>query len=112
MIGILVNLNLVFFYGAPLSTISTVIKTRSSASIHIWTMITNTANGLFWGAYGLAVLDPFIFVPNGVGAGLGVIQIFLCVTFPRTSSVSYKNQTTKEVDGTAKSLASRDFDES
>ena len=83
IVGILVNMNLVFFYGAPLSTILQVLKTRNSASIHIRTMITNTANGSFWMAYGFAILDPFIYVPNGLGALLGVIQIFLCMTFPR-----------------------------
>jgi solute carrier family 50 protein (sugar transporter) len=81
--GTCVNLNLVFFYGAPLSTIWTVLRTRSSASVHIPTMLTNTANGAFWFAYGLAVMDPFVAVPNGLGAGLGVAQFFLCVMFPR-----------------------------
>ena len=48
IVGVLVNFNLVFFYGAPLSTIATVLKTRNSASIHIRTMVTNTLNGTFW----------------------------------------------------------------
>jgi solute carrier family 50 protein (sugar transporter) len=83
IVGCVVNVNLVFFYGAPLSTIRTVLQTRNSASIHLLTMATNTANGAFWGAYGLAVLDPFVYVPNGLGAALGVVQIFLVLTFPR-----------------------------
>lgn len=62
IVGILVNFNLVFFYGAPLSTIYTVLRERNSASIHIPTMITNTLNGSFWTAYGFAILDPFIIV--------------------------------------------------
>lgn len=82
-VGIVVNLNLLFFYGAPLSTIFTVIKTRNSVSIHKWTLMTNTANGAFWGVYGLARLDPFIYVPNLLGVFLGVVQIFLILTFPR-----------------------------
>jgi len=83
IIGVVVNLNLVFFYGAPLSTIWTVLKTQNSASIHIGTMLTNTANGVFWTAYGIAVVDWFVIVPNGLGALLGVIQMVLCVIFPR-----------------------------
>lgn len=83
IVGILVNLNLVFFYGAPLSTIWTVLRTRNSASVHIPTMIASTANGLFWGSYGLAILDPFVAVPNGLGTALGVIQCFLVMSFPR-----------------------------
>jgi solute carrier family 50 protein (sugar transporter) len=34
IIGTIVNLNLIVFYGAPLSTIAKVFKTRSSRSIH------------------------------------------------------------------------------
>lgn len=83
VVGVIVNCNLLFFYGAPLSTILRVLKTRNSASIHIWTMVTNTLNGSFWTAYGLAVYDPFIWVSNGLGALLGVIQFFLCILFPR-----------------------------
>jgi hypothetical protein len=82
VIGVAVNLNLLFFYGAPLSTIASVLQTRSSATIHIWTMLTNTANGTFWMVYGIAVLDYFIAVPNGIGALLGVFQMILCLLFP------------------------------
>jgi solute carrier family 50 protein (sugar transporter) len=85
IVGLVVNLNLIFFYLAPLSTIFAVLKTKNSASIHIWTMLTNTANGIFWGVYGLAVLDPFIYAPNSIGAGLGIVQMLLCLTFPRKS---------------------------
>lgn len=88
IVGITVNANLVFFYGAPLSTIFKVMKTRSSASIHIPTMITNTLNGIFWTAFGIAVFDWFIAVPNGLGALLGGIQFVLCIFFPRKPSSS------------------------
>ena len=103
IVGGVVNVNLVFFYGAPLSTIRTVLHTRNSASIHLLTMATNTANGAFWGAYGVAVLDPFVYVPNGLGAALGVVQIFLVLTFPRIPSVEQvqelvdKGQTTERI---------------
>lgn len=86
IVGLVVNLNLVFFYGAPLSTIFTVIQMRSSSTVHRPTMMTNTANGVFWFAYGLAILDAFIFVPNGLGALLGTMQIVLCVAFPQQNT--------------------------
>jgi solute carrier family 50 (sugar transporter) len=87
IVGILVNLNLVFFYGAPLSTIVTVLQTKNSSSIHLWTMMTNTGNGAFWTAYGLAVHDSFISIPNGLGTLLGIIQMMLCMTVPRTPRI-------------------------
>jgi len=82
-VGITVNLNLMVFYGAPLSTIWMVLKTKSSSSIHVHTMIMNTANGIFWAVYGIFLLDYFIAVPNGIGAVLGFVQIGLCFMFPR-----------------------------
>uniref|UniRef100_A0A6U3BHM4 Sugar transporter SWEET1 n=1 Tax=Entomoneis paludosa TaxID=265537 RepID=A0A6U3BHM4_9STRA len=84
LVGITVNVNLVFFYGAPLSTIATVWKTKSCASIHVPTMITNTTSAVLWFAYGLVLFDMFIAVPNFIGVVLGATQIFLCLRYPRT----------------------------
>jgi solute carrier family 50 (sugar transporter) len=94
IIGVAVNCNLIFFYGAPLSTIFAVLKTRACNSIHVPTMLTNTANGAFWCAYAIAVFDPFIAAPNGIGVLLGVIQMILCVLFPRTRPTAEQEATT------------------
>lgn len=83
IVGLGANINLSFFYGAPLSTILKVMKERNTASIHLLTMAANTANGIFWGAYGLAVLDYYIFIPNGMGALMGFVQFALYMTLPR-----------------------------
>ena len=90
-IGIVVNCNLVFFYAAPLSTIAKVLKTRNSISIHIPSMLTATFNGIFWGGFGIATKDLVIAVPNTLGAGLGFIQVALCVLFPRKSHGAEKS---------------------
>jgi len=86
IVGYVVNFNLVFFYGAPLSAIGRVLKTRRSNTLHIPTMAMNTFNSVFWTAYALApqINDPFIYIPNGLGVILGVIQFFLWMVFPRT----------------------------
>lgn len=95
IVGLTVNLNLLFFYGAPLSTITQVLKTRSSASIHVPTMITNTASATFWCLYGTAVMNLFIAIPNAIGVILGAVQIVLYVIFPRK---------TEDLDSTVKSI--------
>lgn len=46
--GLTVNANLVFFYGAPLSTIRQVWRSRSSVSLHGPTVARNTLNSVFW----------------------------------------------------------------
>lgn len=52
LIGLVVNINLIFFYGAPLSKIVEVLKTKSSKLLHVPTMICSTANGTLWLVYG------------------------------------------------------------
>jgi solute carrier family 50 protein (sugar transporter) len=37
--------------------------------------------GLFWTIYGVATKDNYVIIPNGIGAALAVIQLFLCVLF-------------------------------
>jgi len=86
IIGYCVIANLMFFYGAPLSTIAEVVRERNSVSVHRRTMTANTLNGAFWCAYGLGVGDPIIYGPNGAGAMLGVVQMVLIVVFPADDS--------------------------
>ena len=83
IVGVAVNINLIFFYAAPLSTIATVIRTKNSASIHFWTMAMNTSNAFFWCVYSLAIQDYYILIPNGLGFLFGLIQVALYLCFPR-----------------------------
>ena len=84
IVGVVTNFNLVFFYGAPLSTVFIVLTERNSESIHIPTMITNTMSSSFWMVYGLAIGDWFVAAPNALGSALGGIQIMLYLMFPRS----------------------------
>ena len=58
-------------------------------------MVTNTANCCFWSAYGVALLDPIIYVPNVLGALLGFAQVALVVLFPRNTQDEIENGTTE-----------------
>jgi solute carrier family 50 (sugar transporter) len=71
-IGLLVNINLLFFYGAPLQTIKTVFANQCSDSIHTLTVVLNCVNAAFWAAYGIAVHDIVVYGPNGLGLMLGL----------------------------------------
>ena len=82
-IGIIVNINLLFFYGAPLQTIQRVIAEGSSASIHRPMMRMNWLNTSFWTLYGfVARNDPIIYGPNAIGLVFGLIQGILCCIYP------------------------------
>jgi solute carrier family 50 protein (sugar transporter) len=82
-VGVVVNINLVFFYGAPLQRVQTVVVERNSESIHVPTMVMNWLNTTFWILYGFAKRDFVIIVPNVLGLSLGLLQGVLCVMFPR-----------------------------
>lgn len=77
MWGFTANGILLMYYGAPLSTIVTVVKTKSSATLNLPLCVMQCINGCLWLGYGLAVSDPFIYVPNAIGACTGGLLCFL-----------------------------------
>jgi len=91
IVGMVVNLNLVVFYGAPLTTIRAVLRDKLSDSIHIPTMVLTNSNTIFWLVYGVARLDPVIFVPNGLGLLLGIAMMVLCIVYPRSNVLNDEN---------------------
>ena len=77
MWGFTANGILLLYYAAPLSTIVSVVKTKSAKSINLPLACAQCVNGLLWLGYGLAVSDLFIWIPNAVGACTGALLIFL-----------------------------------
>ena len=74
------------YYGAPLSSIQEVLRTRSSTTIHKPMVALNGLNAAFWSSYALAVGDPYILVPNAIGAALSAVQMGLCALFPAAAA--------------------------
>lgn len=77
--GIVCNLILLAYYGAPLSTIGTVLKERSAKSIYLPMVLLNGLNALFWSAYALAIQDRYLLLPNAIGLSLAGVQALLCL---------------------------------
>ena len=84
-IGLTTNINAIFFYASPLSTILTVIRNKNSSSIHRMTLFSYLLNSLFWTVYGAAILDVWIAIPNGIGLVLSLVQLCLSLIFRRNS---------------------------
>jgi hypothetical protein len=84
IVGTVVTVNQVFFYGAPLQTMRTVVVQRSSESIHVPTMVLNSFNTSFWIAYGFARTDLIIVLSNAIGLAFGLSQGLLCLIYPRS----------------------------
>ncbi|KAJ3033233.1 hypothetical protein HK097_004929 [Rhizophlyctis rosea] len=72
---------LVLLYGAPLTTMYNVVKTRDSSSINLPLAVASIVNGGLWFIYGMTIGDPFVWAPNGAGAVMGVLQVVVKILF-------------------------------
>jgi solute carrier family 50 protein (sugar transporter) len=108
VVGIVVNINLIFFFGAPLQALVRVVKTQSSDCIHVPSMVMTVVNTSFWFSYGIARHDPVIYVPNSIGLSLGLIQCALCLIYPTDYSKEPISPDDSNDDGVPKT-GERDF---
>jgi hypothetical protein len=88
VVGLFANLVLLIYYAAPLTTVKEVILTRNSKSLYLPLAVANTVNGTAWFVYGVALSDPYLMAPNGVGALLGALQLVLIFAFPSKHDTS------------------------
>ena len=70
--------------GSPLSTIKTVLRAKDSGTILAPLTFAQVTNTALWSAYGLAIREKFVYGPNAVGLGFGLIQLLLKLMFPST----------------------------
>lgn len=94
--GITANVVLLIYYSAPLTTVKEVLVSRSSASLYWPLCMMNVLNGLLWVGYGRATHNSFIWAPNAVGACLGLLQLSLCLIFPRKLRVDPEDAAKRE----------------
>eukprot|EP01032_Pedospumella_encystans_P021987 gene21987-24928_t len=89
-IGLVGCLGTILLMGAPLATLSNVIKERSTASIPFNQSLMSFFNSLSWAMYGALVAnDIMIWAPSAIGVALASLQLslFLVYGFP-TKSIS------------------------
>mmetsp|Transcript_22208 Transcript_22208/g.37180 ORF Transcript_22208/g.37180 Transcript_22208/m.37180 type:complete len:281 (+) Transcript_22208:144-986(+) len=87
---------------APLVTLGTVIREKSTASIHLNTSIMAFFNSLSWSTYGFFLLeDPMVYCPSSLGLLLATTQLSLfliygCGGHPARHHNSQKQQQHKQ----------------
>jgi solute carrier family 50 protein (sugar transporter) len=84
------------FYGAPLSVLAKVIRTRDSSSISGPLAVASLCCGFMWSVFGFATADPYLAIPNSFGVVLSLTQLGLRAGLPR-SDVSGAAQSTKDL---------------
>ena len=75
--GIACQVMLLGLYTSPLSLVYRILKTKSNQGLNISLSFMQLINGMLWTAYGFMIMDPYQFVPNGIGIGMATLQIML-----------------------------------
>ncbi|KAI3473496.1 hypothetical protein Pfo_031468 [Paulownia fortunei] len=84
-VGYLSVFSLISMFASPLFIINLVIRTKSVEYMPFYLSLATFLMSLSFFAYGMLKQDPFISVPNGIGAILGIIQLVLYFYYSRSS---------------------------
>ena len=79
----------VCYCAAPLASVLTVMKTRSTESLPFYLILATIAMTSSWSLYGLIIKDAFVIVPNTIGCIIAIGQFMLFSLYPSTSSEKY-----------------------
>ncbi|KAK4489049.1 hypothetical protein RD792_004843 [Penstemon davidsonii] len=97
LVGIVCIVFNILMYASPLTVMKRVIKTKSVKYMPLTLSLANFANGLVWAAYALFKFDPYLLVPNGLGALSGLVQLILYVAYYRTTKWDDDGSTQSEI---------------
>ncbi|CAI9112597.1 OLC1v1013065C1 [Oldenlandia corymbosa var. corymbosa] len=85
-VGILCLIFNIIMYASPLTVMRRVITTKSVKFMPFYLSLANFANGSIWFSYAFLKFDPWVLIPNGLGALSGAIQLILYATYYRTTN--------------------------
>ncbi|KAK1407249.1 hypothetical protein QVD17_38863 [Tagetes erecta] len=86
LVGVMCLVFNIIMYTSPLTVMRSVIKTKSVRYMPICLSLGNLLNGLVWIVYAALEFDPFIMIPNAIGAISGTIQIALYFKYRKTTN--------------------------
>lgn len=79
----------VCYYAAPLSTLMEILRTKDASSLYFPTILVNLTNALLWFFYGLiGIYSVSLWVPNGLGAIISLVQLSFIFIFRRGKHTS------------------------
>ncbi|KAH7682505.1 hypothetical protein IHE45_05G126000 [Dioscorea alata] len=85
-VGYLSIASLISMCASPLFIINLVIRTKSVEFMPFYLSLATFLMSISFFTYGMLLHDFFIYLPNGVGAVLGVVQLLLYAYYSRRSS--------------------------
>lgn len=83
------------FFAAPCCMIADVIKKRSAEMLPLPLIFMSFVSSVQWLAFGMIAKDPFIQVPNLLGAILSGMQLSLFCIYPNKSRMSAASSTSE-----------------
>ncbi|CAA7397688.1 unnamed protein product [Spirodela intermedia] len=83
-VGYLSVASLISMFASPLFIIGLVIRTRSVEYMPFYLSLSTFLMSISFFVYGLLLRDFFIYIPNGIGAVLGVVQLALYAYYSKT----------------------------
>ncbi|CAN6683571.1 unnamed protein product [Malus baccata var. baccata] len=84
-VGYLSIASLIFMYGSPLIVINLVIKTKSVEFMPFNLSFATFLVSFSFTAYGVFKMDPFLYMPNGIGTMLALVQLVLYCRYKNPS---------------------------
>ncbi|XP_058095190.1 bidirectional sugar transporter SWEET2a [Magnolia sinica] len=85
VVGYLSVASLISMFASPLFIINLVVRTKSVEFMPFYLSLSTFLMSLSFFAYGMLKHDGFIYVPNGIGTVLGVVQLALYAHYSRES---------------------------
>lgn len=86
LVGSLSGASLISMFASPLFIINLVIKTHSVEFMPFYLSLSTFLMSASFFAYGIFNSDAFIYVPNGIGTVLGIVQLALYTYYKNTSN--------------------------
>ncbi|KAI3769379.1 hypothetical protein L6452_00481 [Arctium lappa] len=90
VIGFLSCATLISMFASPLSVMNLVIQTRSVEFMPFYLSLSTFLMSTSFLLYGIFNLDPFIYVPNGIGTILGIAQLALYFYYNNKSEEEFR----------------------
>merc|ERR1719323_1077531 len=88
-LGLLSSTMSVMYCAAPLASVVTVIKTKSTESLPFYLILATIGMTSSWTLYGLIIEDSFVTVPNSLGCLIAIGQLMLFSVYPASSHEKY-----------------------
>ncbi|KAK7791541.1 hypothetical protein R5R35_008342 [Gryllus longicercus] len=85
--GIIITALFMLLIAAPLFSLKEIIQTQCSAILPLPMILTGTLVSFQWLLYGIIIKNNFFVFQNVIGLGLSVIQLALCIIYPRTPKI-------------------------